>query len=220
MPAQPFDAIIVPGCPNAPDGRLSTCQVRRAMWAAILWQRGYARHFITSGAAVTSPFVEAEALAAAMVLFGVPAERIFLEPNALHTDENVYNSLQIARIVGFTWLAIASDSGQAVGACQMLEYWHPQCGAFTMDDSLVTQRLRDFASVLSGIRSRAVADFVPLSQRERERARKSGRQPRPPSYILYPLMLLRKGLGMRAWQPFTPDVIPLVTWDSVCKLHT
>ena len=213
-PAEPFDAIIVPGCPSLADGRLSPWQARRAMWAAILWERGYARNLITSGSAVTSPFVEAEALAAALTLFGVPPDRIYLEPNALHTDENVYNALQIARLAGWQRLAVASDSGQAVGACQMLEDWHSQCGAFSMDDGLVETRLRDFAPQLAALRTRAVDDFVPLKTREKARARQHGRSPRPPSFVVYPLMLLRRGFGRPPWQPLAPESFELLTWDS------
>ena len=36
------DAVIVPGCPSEDDGSLSACQMSRAAWAAILWQRGVA----------------------------------------------------------------------------------------------------------------------------------------------------------------------------------
>lgn len=217
-PLRPFDAIIVPGCPSAPDGRLSRCQARRAMWAAILWERGYTQHFITSGSAVTSPFIEAEALAEAMSLFGVPSERIYLEPDALHTDENVYNALQIARLAGWNRLAIASDSGQAVGACQMLEDWHPQCGAFTMDDGLVETRLAEHAPRLATLRATAVRAFVPLKQRERARAQASGRKPRPPSFVVYTQMFLRKAFGKTPWQPFLPESpAQLLTWESIRK---
>src|SRR6185369_1401839 len=93
----PYDVVIIPGCPSEADGALSLCQLSRALWGALLWERGDTRAFITSGAAVHSPYVEAEALAAALAALGVPAEHIYLEPNALHTDENMYNSLQIAR---------------------------------------------------------------------------------------------------------------------------
>src|SRR6478736_10236582 len=96
-PPAPFDAVVVPGCPSELDGSLSRCQMARAVWAARLWERGWARNFITSGSAVYTPFVEAEALAAALVALGVPPDRIWLEPNALHTDENMVYSLQIAR---------------------------------------------------------------------------------------------------------------------------
>lgn len=212
-PTVPFDAIIVPGCPSAANGSLTRCQARRAMWASILWERGYAEHFITSGGAVYSPYVEAEAIAAAMTTLGVPAERIYLDAEALHTDENIYNALQIARHQGWTRLAVASDRGQAVGACQMLEDWHKQCGAFSMDYQLVEQRLQATPTVLD-VRVAPVpsAHFVPLKQREAERAQKLGRRRRPPSYVLYPLMLLRRALGGSPWQPFAPPQAPPVSW--------
>jgi hypothetical protein len=216
-PDKPFQAVIVPGCPSKKDGSLSACQARRAIWAAIQWERGHAEHFITSGAAVHSPFVEAEALAAAMTALGVPAERIYVEKDALHTDENVYNALQIARRLGFSRLAIASDRGQAVGACQMLADWHPQCGAFSMDYRLVDARRAAVAAELERIRTRPVQSFVPLAEREQARAKKSGRPPRPPSFVLYPLMLLRKGLGRPPWQPFAPDDVSVRTWAEVLR---
>jgi hypothetical protein len=81
-PDKPFDVVIVPGCPSEDDGSLSRCQMARALWAARLWDLGWARHFITSGAAVHSPYVEAEAIAAAMAAAGVPANKIYLESNA------------------------------------------------------------------------------------------------------------------------------------------
>ncbi len=212
--AEPFDAVIVPGCPSARDGGLTRCQKRRAMWATILWERGAARHFITSGAAVYSPFVEAEAIAAAMAALGVPPERIYLEPEALHTEENIYNGLQIARLKGWQRLAVASDRGQAVGACQMLEDWHGSCGAFTMDDALVEERLATAAAPLQEVRTAAVREFVPIATRERARAQASGRSRRPPSFVLYPLMLLRRGFGRPPWQPFAPARPTLLTWAA------
>ena len=213
-PSVPFDAIIVPGCPSAADGALTRCQARRAVWATIQWERGYARHFITSGAAVYSPYVEAEAIAAAMAALGVPADRIYLEPSALHTDENIYNALQIARQKGWTRLAVASDRGQAVGACQMLEDWHDQCGAFSMDYALVEQRLRATPGLLAVRVPKVTIDFMPLRQREVERARRLGRWRRPPSLVVYALMLLRKAFGRAPWQPFAPAETPLVTWAA------
>lgn len=212
-PAVPFDAIIVPGCPSAADGSLTHCQSRRAIWAAIQWERGYAHNFITSGGAVRSPYIEAEALAAAMTALGVPADRIYLDPFALHTEENIYNAWQIARQNGWTRLAVASDRGQAVGACEFLEDWHGSCSAFSMDYALVEQRLQS-AAQLKSVRTQAVptASFIPLKQREVERAQRLGRRPRPPSFVLYPLMLLRKALGFSSWQPFARPDEPALTW--------
>lgn len=207
-PRQPFEAIIVPGCPSGPTGELSRCQARRAAWAAILWERGLAERFITSGGAVYSPYVEAEALALAMTRLGVPPDRIYLDRHALHTDENIYNAVQIARGLGLSRLAVASDRGQAVGACRMLEgFMVPRpagCGAFSMDYGLVEKRLQG-EPALGALRAPRVADseFVPLRVREQRRAQASGRAVRPPSFILYPAMMVLHGLG-KSWVPVAP----------------
>lgn len=210
--AEPFDAVIVPGCPTLADGSLTGCLQRRAVWAAMLWERGQAAHFITSGSAVHTPFVEAEALAAAMTAMGVPADRIYLEPHALHTDENVFNSLRIAQKKGWSRLGIASDRGQALGACRMLAAWHKSCGAFSMDTDAVEQRRSALQPLWSSLRAHPVTDFQPIKTRERERARRAQRSERPPSFVLYPLMLLRRALGKPPLQPFHPDETPLITW--------
>ena len=155
---------------------------------------------------------EAEALAAAMTAMGVPADRIYLEPHALHTDENVFNSLRIAQKKGWSRLGIASDRGQALGACRMLAAWHKSCGAFSMDTDAVEQRRSALQPLWSSLRAHPVTDFQPIKARERERARRAQRSERPPSFVLYPLMLLRRALGKPPLQPFHPDETPLITW--------
>ena len=209
---QPFDALIIPGCPTLSDGALSRCLQRRAVWAALLWERGQAQHFITSGSAVYTPFVEAEALAVAMTAMGVPADRIYLEPHALHTEENVYNSLRIAKKKGWQRIGVASDRGQALGACQMLSDWHGQCGAFSMETSIVDHRRAELDGLLSSLRAPKVSEFLPLSQRERDRAKRQNRPARPPSFLLYPVMMMRRTLGKTPWLPFHPEETPLLTW--------
>lgn len=203
-----FDAVIIPGCPSEEDGSLSPCQMSRAAWAAILWQRGFAGAFITSGAAVHSRYVEADAIAAGMVALGVPAERIWLEENALHTDENMYFSLRIARALGFQRLAVASQKGHAAWSCRMLEDWGQKgCGAFSVDMDAVLashplERLR-------AVRTRPVGEWQPLAARERLLARRTGRH-RPPSYFLYPMLGWLRINGER-WIPFAPPGPPHVT---------
>lgn len=210
-PSQPFDALIVPGCPSRADGGLTQCQIRRATWAAILYERGYAHHIVPSGAAVTTPFVEAEAIAAALAVLGVPKDRIYLEPHALHTDENIYNAVKIAQKLGWRRLAVASDPGQARGAGQMLVDYHGDGAAFTMDPAAVKPRMTAAAAQLAMIRA-VQRSTIPLAQRERERARQVGRSPRPASFLLYPTLGIRKWLGT-PWVPFgAPKDAPIETW--------
>jgi len=203
-----FDAVIIPGCPSEDDGSLSPCQMSRAAWAAILWQRGLAGAFITSGAAVHSRYVEADAIAAGMVALGVPADRIWLEEDALHTDENMYFSLRIARALGFHSIAVASQKGHAAWSCRMLEDWgQTACGAFSVDMDAVLA-LHPLAR-LRAVRTAAVAGWQPLAERERALARRSGRH-RPPSYLLYPMLGWLRINGER-WIPYAPAGPPRVT---------
>jgi hypothetical protein len=203
-----YDVVVIPGCPSEEDGALSDCQMSRAAWGAILWQRGVAGGFITSGAAVHSRYVEADAIAAGLAALGVPAERIWLEPNALHTDENMYFSLRVARTLGFAHVAVASQKGHAAWSCRMLEDWGVRdCGAFSVDmDAVLASHPRER---LRAVRTGAVTDWIPLAERERAIAKKSGRR-RPPSYFLYPLLGWLRLNGER-WIPWGPSGPPLVT---------
>jgi len=204
-PAEPFDAVIVLGCPSRADGSPSRCQLARAVWAAILWERGWATAFITSGSDVHTPFVEAEALAQVMVALGVPADRIWLEREALHTDENVYYSLRIARALGFRTLGVASQGGHAQWACRMMADWAEGCRALPVDLDAVAQRARGLD--LASLHARASSPWRSLAERERTGARR-----RPPSWILYPAMALMKARG-EPWVPVVrSDRMELVTW--------
>jgi hypothetical protein len=208
-PAKPFDVVIVPGCPSEDDGSLSRCQMSRALWAARLWDLGWARHFITSGSAVYSPYVEAEALAAALAALGVPADKIYLEWNALHTDENMFYSLQIAHAQGFRSIAVASDG--AAWGCRMLLDWGQDCRAFTIDRDWVRKRHQQIMGVLEKVRAPRSNQFVTLREREREIAARTGRH-RPPSYMLYLGLGMMRLNGERWVPPGVPDRPPLVTW--------
>ncbi len=204
-----YDAVIIPGCPSEDDGALSPCQMSRAAWGAILWRRGVTGAFIVSGAAVHSRYVEADALAAGLAALGVPAERIWLERNALHTDENMYYSLAIARALGFRRLAVASQKGHAAWSCRMLEDWGQKgCGAFSVDMDAV--RADDPRARLAAVRTRPVEHWLPLAERERAIAARTGRH-RPPSYLLYPYLGWLRLNGER-WTPAPAAAPTLATW--------
>lgn len=212
-PRPALDAIIIPGCPSLPDGALSECQIRRATWGALLWEAGFTQRLITSGAAVYTPYIEAEALAAALSALGVPADRILLEPDALHTDENMYRALAIARRLGLQRLAVASDGPQASGGCSMLRDWDQPCSAIPIEYGRSARRSQAQAELLAQVRARRVADaeFLPLAERERRIAARNQRPRRVPSGLLYPYMALRALLG----SPFYPSTLspsPLQTW--------
>lgn len=183
----PVDAAIVPGCPSLEDGRLSPCQWRRAVWAHHIWATGRTRTFIVSGNAVYNRYVEAEAMKAGLVALGVPADRVFLEPRALHTDENIAYALRIADRHGFVSIAIVSDAVQTVGTCQMVRMWSEQertCLPAPMDYNLVRARL---AMGLPEARSEPVpeSEWAPLDEREQRIAEQLGRPKRGNSLWIY-----------------------------------
>ena len=109
---QPYDVIIVPGCPY--DGKdWTTAMKGRVIWADYLIKQGIAKNVIFSGAAVYSPYVEGKVMAMYAEALGTPKEKIIIEDQAQHSTENIYYSYQIAKKMGFTKIAIATDPFQS-----------------------------------------------------------------------------------------------------------
>ncbi|MGZ4049845.1 MAG: YdcF family protein [Bacteroidia bacterium] len=112
LKSAPYDVIIVPGCPyNGADW--TTAMKGRVIWADYLIKKGIAKNVIFSGAAVYSPYVEGKIMALYAEQLGVPKEKIFIEDKAQHTTENIYNSYWIAKNLGFTKIAVATDPFQS-----------------------------------------------------------------------------------------------------------
>jgi hypothetical protein len=204
-PAAPFDAVIVPGCPSEADGSPSFCQLGRAGEAALLWRHGWATHFIVSGSAVHSPYVEAEAIAQAMTVLGVPPERIVLERDALHTDENVYYSLRVAGELGFDTLAIASNEPFGSWMCGLMTTWGHACSSIDMDVPALRKFMPPFDARLHALRAPRVENWEPLDRREARIAKITGHA-RPPSFVFYPLY------GVLGRTPVAPEHAHAITW--------
>lgn len=114
------DVIIVLGCPSKNDGSPARCQERRAEMADWLYESDLAQHVIVTGAAVHTPFVEADAIAELLIGRGVPETAIVKEPLARHTDENLYYSSRIMEARGWrSALVVSDDPGHFVytGLC-------------------------------------------------------------------------------------------------------
>jgi hypothetical protein len=206
-PAEPFDAVIVPGCPSEDDGALSHCQIGRAGQAALLWQGAWARNFIVSGSDVHTPYVEAEAIAEAMTTLGVPPERIVLERDALHSDENVYYSALLADQLGFQRLAVASNASIASWLCGLLVEQGRSCAAVPMDLGALRAYLPLHEGALRALHARRVDPWEPLTAREERIARANGHG-RPPSFVFYPL----HGWFGPSHRPIAPAHPNPITW--------
>lgn len=118
-----YDAIIIPGFPFDPDGKMSAVYRMRLAWAYELYQQGRAGHIILSGGAVHTPYVEADIFALYLMKMGIPAEALILERKAEHSMENVFYSMEIAEKYGFESVAVATDMWQS-GMIQMIANVH------------------------------------------------------------------------------------------------
>lgn len=103
------DVIIVLGCPNDSDGTSSQCQEQRADIAVALAAAGLGKRFITTGAAVKNPHVEAQTLRDLLIARGVASADIYLDELAQHTDENLYYSSLIMADHGWQNALVVSD---------------------------------------------------------------------------------------------------------------
>ncbi|MFM1875430.1 MAG: hypothetical protein RL266_1167 [Bacteroidota bacterium] len=108
-----YDAVIIPGFPFDPDGKMNAIYRMRLAWAYELYETGRTQHIILSGGAVHSPYYEAEIFALYLIEKGVPAEALILERNAEHSLENVFYSMEIAEKYGFEEVAVATDMWQS-----------------------------------------------------------------------------------------------------------
>ncbi len=213
--SQPLDVVIIPGCPNEPDGHASPCQLERAHYAALLWQRGMVKRFITSGNAVHTPWVEADTIAQLMAALGIPADRILLERNALHTDENMYYSVRIARHLGARTVGVSSQAGHAQAGCTFLTAWGQPCTALPIDRAATrTLSAADYARLAALPFARDV-HFLELAEREHRAAEREHRLRRPPSFLVYATATVM-GLNGEVWVPVgQPPPVAVVSLADV-----
>jgi uncharacterized SAM-binding protein YcdF (DUF218 family) len=97
-PEGPVDVIVVLGAPLRADGGMTDVLAERVAAGVALWRAGRApRLCLTGGVTRGAARSEAEAMAAAARVAGVPSSAIVVEPEALTTHENARN---VARLIG------------------------------------------------------------------------------------------------------------------------
>ncbi|MBI3518643.1 MAG: YdcF family protein [Bacteroidetes bacterium] len=109
---KPYDVIIVPGFPHD-SGNVNMVVSQRVKWAYYLYKNGYTKNIIFSGAAVHSPYIEANMMRLFALQLGVKNENIFTETKAEHTTENLYYSCVLASQLGFKTIGFATEPAQA-----------------------------------------------------------------------------------------------------------
>ncbi|MCF8277885.1 MAG: YdcF family protein [Flavobacteriales bacterium] len=171
-----YDAIIVPGYPFYPSGKMNPIYKARLYWAYHLYKTGRTKHIIVSGNAVSSPYVEAKVYALYLVELGIDPEHIIIEDRAEHSLENVFYSMEIAKAHGFEKVAVVSDKAHSI----MIKYLNRKFDHEITAD-FIPARWR-FVILnywnkfdLDIDHSKAfVDDFVHISERKTEEERKRG----------------------------------------------
>lgn len=171
-----YDAIIIPGFPFEPDGKMNAIYRMRLAWAFELYQEGRTKHIICSGGAVHSAYVEAEIFALYLMEAGISGEDIILERNAEHSMENVFYSMEIAEKYGFENVAVATDMWQA-GMIQMIGKIHghdlSQVDFLPAKFGIVNRLWRSFEFDIDHHMAHE-QNFVPLVERKSKEVRKQG----------------------------------------------
>ncbi len=103
-----FDAIIVLGNPADSDGNPTPEQLARVTEGVHEYERGIAPRLILTGGAAHNHFVEARVMARTAEAQGIPAEAIFLEPEALDTMQNACYSERIMKAHGWRSAEVVS----------------------------------------------------------------------------------------------------------------
>ena len=110
---EPYDAIIVPGYPFRPNGKMNPIYKVRLFWAYHLYKNGKTKNIIVSGSAVHTPYVEAKVYALYLIELGIDPDDIIIEDRAEHSLENVFYSMEIAKEHGFNKVAVVSDKAHS-----------------------------------------------------------------------------------------------------------
>jgi vancomycin permeability regulator SanA len=108
---KPFDVVIVPGVPY--DTTSDFVMKMRVYWAKYLYDSGFTHNVIFSGSAVYNPYAEGVIMKIMADSLGIPSDHTFSETSAEHSTENVYYSWKMAKEMGFSKIALATDPYQA-----------------------------------------------------------------------------------------------------------
>jgi vancomycin permeability regulator SanA len=111
----PLDVAIVPGMPFK-DGKWDTLIKSRILWSLYLYKKGIVKNLIYSGDAVYTPYVEGKCMSIYAVALGIDPTHIYIDTLAQHSTENLYYGYKLAKRLGFSKIAIATDPFQ----CSML----------------------------------------------------------------------------------------------------
>lgn len=168
---KPFDVIIVPGVPYEKEKTTSVMKMR-IWWAKHLYDNGFTKNIIFSGSAVYSPFVESIVMKIIADSLGIPAEHLFSETKAEHSTENIYYSWKMAKELGFSKIALATDPFQSRLLKSFIRKYCP--GVREVPIVFDSIEIKDGTLPLIDTASAYVPGFVSITERENFWQRLSG----------------------------------------------
>lgn len=160
---KPFDVIIVPGVPYEKEKTTSVMKMR-IWWAKHLYDSGFTRNIIFSGSAVYSPFVESIAMRVIADSLGIPAEHLFAETKAEHSTENIYYSWKMAKELGFTKIALATDPFQSRMLRSFIRKYCPEVREIPIVFDVL--EVKDGPMLAIDTTTAFVPNFVSITERE------------------------------------------------------
>jgi len=160
---KPFDVIIVPGIPYELEGTTSIMAMR-VFWAKHLYDSGYAKNIIFSGSAVYSPYVEGIAMKIIADSLGIPADHTFSETRAEHSTENIYYSWKMAKNMGYSKIALATDPFQSGMLRSFVKRYCPGVRSVPVVYDIL--KLEGKALPAINLTTAYVKDFVSITKRE------------------------------------------------------
>lgn len=160
----PYDVIIVPGVPYQ-DSAMGRILKARIIWAKQLYDKGIAKNIIFSGGAVYTPYYEGHIMKAYADSMGIPANHTFAEVAAEHSTENVWNSMRMARRMGFTKMALATDPFQTKMITGFLKKHAKDLALIPINFKTLNSEATDFPEI-DPLHCVAPKTFVALPDRE------------------------------------------------------
>jgi uncharacterized SAM-binding protein YcdF (DUF218 family) len=146
----------------------------RLHWAVELYNSGIAKNIIVSGGAVHTPFIEAKIYALYLEAMGVDSLDIHIEARAEHSLENVYYGMELAKKLGFSSVAVATDLFQS-GMLHVLgkrhnlkiDYMPAKIGF------IISEKWKSYEGDIDYMQA-YVQGFIPLKKRENRSTRLEG----------------------------------------------
>ena len=160
----PYDVVIVPGYPFK-NGAWDDLLKARIYWSWLLFNRGMTKNVMYSGSAVYSPYIESRIMRLYAIALGIPGNHIFTEMRAEHSTENVYYGYQLARKLGFSRIALATDPFQSK---MLQQFVRKKIGAGMDFIPIIYDSLDHMDTVRVEIdpETAFVENFVPITERE------------------------------------------------------